>query len=361
LGSESGIGFVVPKVILDHQPEVTTLAIDSDETLARLSDERNLALNPRDIPTIRSYFLQPEVQRQRQKVGLADPTDVELEYISQARSDHCNHNTFGGRFAYRDLETGDHETIDSLFKTYHRESHAGSEGREGSGWFPFCGTMRASGDSTRTNYVITGETHNSPSNMEAYGGAITGIVGIYRDPHGDRTGLQADHGKLRLLCRTQGLCGRPCTPAASPKAFGRRHRGRAGRGQQKRHSHPFGQVLFNEGYLGKCLVFVTALGIMPKKSGKPSDQKTTIPGDLAIMCGGRVGKDGIHGVTASSATFSENTPAGHVQIGDPYTQKKMHDFLLEARDQGLIRFITDNGGGGLSVVHGRKRPIFQWM
>jgi phosphoribosylformylglycinamidine synthase len=72
------------------------------------------------------------------------------------------------------------------------------------------------------------------------------------------------------------------------------------------------------------------------------------------MCGGRVGKDGIHGVTASSEVFSEHTPAGHVQIGDPYTQKKMHDFLLEARDEGLIRFITDNGGGGLSSSVGES-------
>ena len=65
------------------------------------------------------------------------------------------------------------------------------------------------------------------------------------------------------------------------------------------------------------------------------------------MCGGRVGKDGIHGVTASSEVYSADTPAGHVQIGDPYTQKKMHDFLLEARDEGLITYLTDNGGGGL--------------
>ena len=118
---------------------------------------------------------------------------------------------------------------------------------------------------------------------------------------------------------------------------------------------PFGQVMFHPGYLGKCLVFVTALGIMPAEiNGEPSDQKTILPGDLAIMLGGRVGKDGIHGVTASSASFSEHTPAGHVQIGDPYTQKKMHDFLLEARDEGLIRFITDNGGGGLSSSIGES-------
>ena len=43
-----------------------------------------------------------------------------------------------------------------------------------------------------------------------------------------------------------------------------------------------------------------------------------------------------------------------MQIGDPYTQKKMHDFLLEARDEGLIKFITDNGGGGLSSSVGES-------
>jgi phosphoribosylformylglycinamidine synthase len=97
------------------------------------------------------------------------------------------------------------------------------------------------------------------------------------------------------------------------------------------------------------------MGIMPSKiSFESSHQKTTTPGDVIIMSGGRVGKDGIHGVTAASETYGEHTPAGHVQIGDPYTQKKMHDFLLEARDDGIISFITDNGGGGLSSSVGES-------
>jgi phosphoribosylformylglycinamidine (FGAM) synthase-like enzyme len=75
--------------------------------------------------------------------------------------------------------------------------------------------------------------------------------------------------------------------------------------------------------------------MMPARVGaSPADQKDHSPGDLIIMCGGRVGKDGIHGVTAVFRNLFGNTPAGHVQIGDPYTQKKMHDFLLEARDEG---------------------------
>jgi phosphoribosylformylglycinamidine synthase len=66
------------------------------------------------------------------------------------------------------------------------------------------------------------------------------------------------------------------------------------------------------------------------------------------MVGGRIGKDGIHGATFSSLTLDESSPVSAVQIGDPITQKNMVDFLLEARDLGLYRFITDNGAGGLS-------------
>ena len=66
------------------------------------------------------------------------------------------------------------------------------------------------------------------------------------------------------------------------------------------------------------------------------------------MVGGRIGKDGIHGATFSSGTLDESSPVSAVQIGDPITQRKMADFLLEARDKGLYKGITDNGAGGLS-------------
>ena len=66
------------------------------------------------------------------------------------------------------------------------------------------------------------------------------------------------------------------------------------------------------------------------------------------MVGGRIGKDGIHGATFSSAALDESAPIQAVQIGDPITQKRMFDFLLEARDLGLYASITDNGAGGLS-------------
>ncbi len=352
---EEGIGLIIPKVMLNHTPTVTTVPIDSDDVLRRVSDQRNLALNPADIPTIRAYFLDQTVQSDRAAMGLSDPTDIELEYISQARSDHCNHNTFQGLFRYRETPDGPVEVIDNLFDTCIKSPTLHL--KEQKDWvvsvlWDNAGAGRFDDDHY---YVITGETHNSPSNMEAYGGAITGIVGVYRDPLGAGKGA-------KLIMGSYGYCVGPrdYDGELSPRLHPRRLldgviEGVRDGGNKSGIPTPFGQVLFHPGYLGKCLVFVTALGIMPAAiQGKPAELKTTEPGDLVIMCGGRVGKDGIHGVTASSEVFSKHTPAGHVQIGDPYTQKKMHDFLLEARDEGLIRFITDNGGGGLSSSVGES-------
>jgi phosphoribosylformylglycinamidine synthase len=335
--SEEGIGIIIPKVRLAHQPSVETLSISSDAELERLSLERNLALHPRDIPVIRSYFLQPGVRDGRSKFGLSDPTDVELEYISQARSDHCNHNTFQGKFYYHDLSTGEQKVVDNLFKTCIEAPTLRLQKEKDwviSVLWDNAGVARFDQD---TYYVITGETHNSPSNMEAYGGALTGIVGVYRDPMGTGKGS-------RLIAGTYGYCvgyrdyRGPLKPHLHPRRLldGIIEGVRDG-GNKSGIPTPYGQVFFDHGYMGKCLVFVTAIGLMPATvSGTPSEKKTTTAGDLIIMCGGRIGKDGIHGVTASSEIYSEHTPAGHVQIGDPYTQKKMHDFLLEARDEGLI-------------------------
>ncbi|MGD8561783.1 MAG: AIR synthase-related protein, partial [Desulfarculaceae bacterium] len=350
-----GVGMRLPKVDLAHRPTVQSLSVSSQAELLKLSDERHLFLNPADVPTILDYFNDPQVRAQRQTVGLSDPTDVELEYISQARSDHCNHNTFNGRFLYRDALSGEEREVDNLFKRCIKEPTerlARERDWVVSVLWDNAGVARLD---QNYHYVITGETHNSPSNMEAYGGSLTGIVGVYRDPMG--TGLGS-----KLVAGMWGFCVGPrdyqgdLKPALHPRRLldGVIEGVRDG-GNKSGIPTACGLLHFDPRYLGKCLVFVTAVGVMPHQvQGRPCQQKTTSPGELVIMCGGRVGADGIHGVTAASASYSAHTPAGHVQIGDPYTQKKMHDFLLEARDQGIIRFITDNGGGGLSSSVGES-------
>jgi len=71
-----------------------------------------------------------------------------------------------------------------------------------------------------------------------------------------------------------------------------------------------------------------------------------------VMAGGRVGKDGIHGATFSSAELDKGSPVQAVQIGDSIGQRVLTDFELKARDRGLYVAETDNGAGGLSSSGG---------
>ena len=102
----AGVGIILPRVELAHTPAVQAFEIASPDVLRELSRERHLALRDADLPVILDYFQRPGVKARRAAVGLSAPTDVELEYLAQARSDHCNHNTFRGRFLYRDATSG---------------------------------------------------------------------------------------------------------------------------------------------------------------------------------------------------------------------------------------------------------------
>ena len=93
-------------------------------------------------------------------------------------------------------------------------------------------------------------------------------------------------------------------------------------------------------------MFVGTIGIIP--TDKPFIDKHILAGDHIVMAGGRIGKDGIHGATFSSLEMNEDSPVSAVQLGDPLTQRRVWDFLIEARDRALFRAVTDNGAGGLS-------------
>ena len=115
---------------------------------------------------------------------------------------------------------------------------------------------------------------------------------------------------------------------------------------------------FDERYIGKPLVYCGTVGRIPRLlQDRPSERKEIFPGDVIVMCGGRIGKDGIHGATFSSEELRKESPAQAVQIGDPITQRKMYEFLMEARDLGLFRALTDNGAGGLSSSIGEMSRL----
>jgi phosphoribosylformylglycinamidine synthase len=350
----AGMPAHVPQVIGKDEPQVARIDLTdlTDDDLLEISREKLLALNLEEMLALQAYFQNPSVIRARKKAGLDEMiTDVELECLAQTWSEHCKHKIFNSRIHYTDGRR--QLTIDSLFKKYIKGSTARI--RKTKGKKDFCLSVFVDNAGVikfndRHNLVFKVETHNSPSALDPYGGALTGIVGVNRDPFG--TGLGS-----KLIFNTDVFCfASPFHKKKLPPRI--LHPRRIYEGVREGVEHGGnksgiptvnGSIVFDERYLGKPLVYCGTAGIMPSRiNGRPSHTKEIRPNDLVIMTGGRIGKDGIHGATFSSEELHEGSPVTAVQIGDPITQKKMTDFLLVARDRGLYRAITDNGAGGLS-------------
>ncbi len=345
----------VPKVSGDEGGRVEQIDLDMpDEGLLQLSQKRLLVLDLREMKAIQNYFRNQINVEGRKKFGLGkEASDVELEALAQTWSEHCKHKIFNARIVYRDLETGNAEVTQSLFKTYIKR--ATEEVRSALGAKDFCisvfddnaGVIRFNDD---YHLVFKVETHNSPSALDPYGGALTGIVGVNRDPFGTGKGAKLIFN-VDTFCFASPYYSKPLPPRLfHPKrVYDGVREGVEHGGNKSGIPTVNGGVVFDDRYLGKPLVYCGTGGIMPREIlGEPAHVKKVKPGDLIVMTGGRIGKDGIHGATFSSEELREDSPVTAVQIGDPITQKKMTDFLLKARDMGLYRSITDNGAGGLS-------------
>lgn len=334
--------------------DIIDLAILDDAGLMQLSQDGVLALNLEEMQVIRDYYARSEVMTRRQALGLPHAsTDAELECLAQTWSEHCKHKIFSSLINYENRENGTQTQINSLYKTFVQGSTKVLRQRMGTDDFclsVFKDNAGVISFSESLNICIKVETHNSPSALDPYGGAMTGIIGVNRDAIG--TGLGAN-----LLCATNALClASPFYSEELPprllhprRIFEGARAGTEHGGNKSGVAMVGGDLVFHERFLGKPLVFCGSIGTMPKiVAGRPSHTKKAMPGDRIVMLGGRIGKDGIHGATFSSEELHEGSPATTVQIGDPITQRKMYDFLMQARDMGLYNAITDNGAGGLS-------------
>ena len=339
--------------VVTERSEATIQHIDleiPDDALMAISRDGMLALELAEMQAIRDHYRDPAVREARAKRGLPPcPTDIELEVYAQTWSEHCKHKIFAAEVQYTD-ENGQTRTIDGLFKSFVKATT--DKVGERVDWLVSvfhdnAGLIRFDDDHL---FALKAETHNSPSALDPYGGAMTGIVGVNRDILGAGMGC-------RPIFNTDVFCfaspfyeGEIPPRLMHPRRVLRGvHRGVKDGGNESGIPTINGAIVFHERFLGKPLVFCGTGGLIPATvAGKPSHEKEARPGDLIVMCGGRIGKDGIHGATFSSEELHEGSPATAVQIGDPITQKKMGDFLLEARDLGLFSCITDNGAGGLS-------------
>ena len=317
-----------------RREEVPIRGLD-DASLIELSRSGQLSLSLAEMKAIQHHF-----------AGLGrEPTDCELETLAQTWSEHCSHKTLKGRIAFEG------RTIDNLLKeTIFRATRELACDWLVSVFSDNAGVIRFD-DAFDVCFKV--ETHNHPSAIDPYGGSNTGLGGVIRDALG--TGLGA-----KPICNTDVFC------VASPDLDSDRlpagvlHPKRVLKGvvagvrdYGNRMGIPTvnGALAVDPGYLANPLVFCGTVGVLPR--GKAV--KRVEHGDRIIAIGGRTGRDGIHGATFSSAELtsaSERISGGAVQIGNAITEKMVLDVIVQARDQGLFRSITDCGAGGFSSAVG---------
>ncbi|MEN9407591.1 MAG: hypothetical protein RLZZ455_807 [Candidatus Parcubacteria bacterium] len=306
----------------------------SASSLLALSTSKQLFLDTHEMQIIQSYF---------QKLH-RDPTECELEILAQTWSEHCVHKTFKA-----------HLTIDGKKKTplFHRikGTAKGYEDRIVSAFVDNSGVI-----DFYDGYGICGkvETHNSPSAIEPYGGAMTGSGGVFRDILGTGQGA-------RILCASDIFCFAPpelpentLPEGVLPPKYLLKKVVAGVRDYGNRVGIPTnnGSIHFHKDFRAKPTVAVGAYGVIEKK--KAAKRSPQI-GDLIVTIGGRTGRDGIHGATFSSGEMTGSTKhsAGSaVQIGNAIEEKRMIDAVLEMSRRGLLRALTDCGAGGYSSAIG---------
>ncbi|HUV03838.1 MAG TPA: AIR synthase-related protein [Armatimonadota bacterium] len=273
---------------------------------------------------------------QEYEAGLGRPlTDAEIEIVVQSWSDHCYHTTWRSLRLLERLQAAtariNHPLVVSVFK-----DNAGGM-RFYDGWV----------------VLIKGETHNFPSSIATFGGIATKHGGVIRDaigfgrggyPIGGSTIMgtmdpripdsEVPGGALHprvILLESIRATAYYCNPMGIPMM------------------HPVYRI--HPGY-PKCFALGHTLGIIPEEYALKEDPK---PGDAVVLFGGRTGRDGIHGATASSAEMTGETihkDAAAVQIGHPITERKFMTAVPILRDRGCLRSVTDLGAGGISCAAG---------
>lgn len=305
----------------------------SDESLLELSKDK-LFLNLEEMKVIQNYF--KNIKR--------DPTDLELETLAQTWSEHCAHKTFKAKIIL------DGKEKEPLFTRIKKEACKHNKNIV-SAFVDNAGVM-----DFYDGWAINGkaETHNAPSAIEPYGGAMTGSGGVFRDVVATGQGAKALVSTDIFCLAPPDLDKRLLPEGTLPPDYMLKRVVAAVRDYGNRIGIPTnnGSFHFHEDFRAKPIVLVGAYGILPKEKAKKGEPMV---GDIAVVIGGRTGRDGIHGATFSSAQMSERTISINsqaVQIGNAIEEKRAFDAILEARDQNLVRAVQDLGAGGFSSAIG---------
>jgi len=179
------------------------------------------------------------------------------------------------------------------------------------------------------------ESHNHPSAVEPFQGAATGVGGILRDiaamgarPVALLDGLRFGAPDLHFS-RAVGGIGHYGNCVGVPTVGG--------------------EVVFDDAYASNCLVNAMCVGLLPRE--RLTRAKATGAGSLVVLYGATTGRDGIGGASVlASAELGEDDADKRpsVQVGDPFTGKKLIEVSVELVERGLVESLQDCGAAGLA-------------
>jgi phosphoribosylformylglycinamidine synthase len=179
------------------------------------------------------------------------------------------------------------------------------------------------------------ESHNHPSAVEPFQGAATGVGGILRDIVAMGARPVAILDGLRF---------------AEPDHYFRRAVAGIGHyGNSVGVATVGGEAVFDEAYRDNCLVNAMCVGLLP--ADRVTRARASALGAHVVLFGATTGRDGIGGASVlASAELGEDDPDKRpsVQIGDPFTGKKLIEASLELVESGLVESLQDCGAAGLA-------------
>ncbi|HXV35367.1 MAG TPA: phosphoribosylformylglycinamidine synthase subunit PurL [Gaiellaceae bacterium] len=250
-----------------------------------------------------------ELDRIRSLLG-RDPNDFELGVFSLLWSEHCGYK---------------HSAL--LLRRFPTEGPAVLQGPgENAGVVDL-------GDGLACAFKV--ESHNHPSAVEPFQGAATGVGGILRDV------IAMGARPIALL---DGL-----RFGADDFAFDRAVGGIGHYGNCVGVPTVGGEAVFDPAYRANPLVNAMCVGILAAE--RVTRASASGPGNLVVLYGATTGRDGIGGasVLASQELSDEDEDKRPtVQIGDPFTGKKLIEASLELVEGGLVESLQDCGAAGLA-------------
>ncbi|TKJ17230.1 hypothetical protein CEE44_01710 [Candidatus Woesearchaeota archaeon B3_Woes] len=370
--TSNGIGFHFPVVDLPEIPAFEYVDINiSSGKLRELSNAMMLELNSEEFSKIKGLYdgsYDPDFIARREKAGLkAIPTDAELQAFGQSWSEHCIHKKLKAIWKYTSEDSNDESqlppVVDNVFKTMIQETT--QKIAKGIDWLVSvlednAGAIKLN---DRINISHKVETHNFPTALDAFGGSNTGVGGILRDL------ISVGKGMIVRLSQYGFRVAHPNYYNDLPLDIQTPTRTLEGMvdgvedyGNKMGIPTSCGNVMVDPGWL-KCVCYVGGLATVEAEiNGRKTHTKDIRPGYVAVSLGGKVGKDGIHGATASSTDIKADAEerkdvSQAVQIGDPIVEKGVFEVMNLLQQLDLVEATQDCGAGGWNSAVGELTEL----